>query len=328
MSNWKILCQFVVNLIKSIVIEKELNLTLESLLKTIFNWDDDYIKNFCKENPGKSAGIIKEYQIGNEKKRPDFVLFKNDIGIVIELKKPGKDLNDKVIENQLRKYLEILENKKKYSISYKYGFLFGNEIICYYYDTTSEFYPYAYIRFNLNDKTGQKFSEVLDFNNFNKDNFEKFMKNAIEIEKEKEINSDLKFKIIDDGLTGKDDIEKLNIIKKYFTDNGFPMNAVNKNIKYVGTGKRKHDFEFIIHNDNYDRYLKICKKPYEESESWCDKAVDELRKINYRTDVRKSKRNYVLIVPIDLSLSIEDIFKLVDNCLGAIGAPTSKTWNS
>ena len=173
MKNWKTLCTFINNLIKSNALENELNRTIDSILKTTFNWDEDNMKHFKDENPNLEAALYREHivQVGREKKRADFVLLKGDIGIVLELKKPGNNLRDSETEDQLKSYMRIL--------GHKYGFLIGNEIICYYDDTPAEFKPYAKIRFNDNNKNGQRLSELLDFNNCNKEKFDVFIQDAI-----------------------------------------------------------------------------------------------------------------------------------------------------
>ncbi|MCL2793203.1 MAG: type I restriction enzyme HsdR N-terminal domain-containing protein [Spirochaetaceae bacterium] len=155
MENWNKLCKAVKPLIAHNASESKLNEVISKELKTTFEWND----------------IGDEYMVtmAKDKKRADFVLLKDDFGIVLELKRPGLTLEEG--KNQLMSYMRIM--------GYKYGFLIGSKIIYFYDDAPPKFESYATIEFDINDKIGLLFGEVLKFNYCTKENLEKFRLYAI-----------------------------------------------------------------------------------------------------------------------------------------------------
>jgi len=151
MENWKLLCNAFEPLITRNAPEKELS----TAIQTALGWN---AKNVRHEVP---------VRIGKETKFADIVLSTKDgIGIVIELKRPSIDLDNKDVEGQLMGYMRILKHK--------YGLLVGNKIKIYHDDDENDFSLLATIHFALDDKKGRPFVEVFASDNLTKENLDKF----------------------------------------------------------------------------------------------------------------------------------------------------------
>jgi len=163
MNNWEKLCFTAVRLIKGAVAEREFNNAMYSQLETNFDWYKGSIQCEAQVDVG-NKGI----------KRADFVLVKDGVGIVIELKKPGVNLEE--AETQIKSYVKLLEHD--------YGFLIGDQIKCYY--RGEQGCPnFATIEFKPHDEIGQLFAEILHYDNFLSGNLDAFRLKAIELMKKK-----------------------------------------------------------------------------------------------------------------------------------------------
>jgi hypothetical protein len=144
MNNWEKLCKLVKPLIEANVIERTLHQSFEEWLEVIFNWDAASIEHNVP------------VQSGTETKFADTVLHGSDFGIVIEMKRPDKNLDE--FGEQLFSYMRYL--------GCKYGLLIGKEIRMFYDEKKDA--PLAkakeVVRFPFNSRNadGIQFSEIME----------------------------------------------------------------------------------------------------------------------------------------------------------------------
>jgi hypothetical protein len=151
MNNWEKLCRAVKLQIPYIKDERDYHKFFATTLQTIFNWDDDTIKNHVSTTDGK------------ESKEADIVLKKgNNFGLVIEMKDLDINLDDpKKGKDQLQSYMR--------NFCHSYGLLVGNKMKVFYDKPTDgnqkELVEVACFDFNReNDEKAAAFCEILDMN--------------------------------------------------------------------------------------------------------------------------------------------------------------------
>jgi hypothetical protein len=171
MTNWEKLCTHIVSILRDdenwyrVIHDRFI-----TYLKKIFNWDEGSIKS---EVP---------VTIGATTKYADIVLYGNDFGIVIEMKRPGIALG-----NEERKQLFLYMR----SLGYKYGLLIGSKFQILY-DNKGKLLPVASFSFDAHNTDGTTFCEILDKNVCSNKRLFEFVKTKIDNIQKKRLIEHLK----------------------------------------------------------------------------------------------------------------------------------------
>ncbi len=188
--------------------------------------------------------------IGNNNSiRPDFVLYKDNKELPIEVKRPGNDCNERQ-EKQLLSYMRQLKSNV--------GIYIGSDIRFFYDDPndSSDAICIYKIEFDENDNKGITFCELLSYDSFDKEYFELFCKEQYD-----KINDQKKLKTrINDFFSDSDfDNNIKNLIADLFVKEGFDKNEIKKALSEIFL-----DVNFKIktkpQNSNKDNVIELNNK--------------------------------------------------------------------
>ncbi len=176
--------------------------------------------------------------IGNNNSiRPDFVLYKDNKELPIEVKRPGNDCNERQ-EKQLLSYMRQLKSNV--------GIYIGSDIRFFYDDPndSSDAICIYKIEFDENDNKGITFCELLSYDSFDKEYFELFCREQYD-----KINDQKKLKTrIDDFFSDSDfDNNIKNLIADLFVKEGFDKNEVEKELSgiYIDVSRNEKKYTTV-----------------------------------------------------------------------------------